>query len=112
MTADKTLAKSIGRAIAQHRISVGLTQEEVAVSLGLGNEAVSRIERGVAMPSLQRLYELANLFDCQAVDLLTEGSPHVDDQVRHLRQMIEPLKAEDRDLILRWVEQLSSRLSR
>jgi len=84
----------------------------VAAKLGIGNEAVSRIERGVAMPSLQRLYDLAKLFGCEAVDLLTEGSPHVDDQVRHLRQLLEPLNVEDRDLVLRLVEQLSSRLSR
>ena len=109
---EKTLAASIGRAIALQRTRASLTQEHVAAKLEIGNEAVSRIERGVAMPSLQRLYDLAKLFGCEAVDLLTEGSPHVDDQVRHLRQLLEPLNVEDRDLVLRLVEQLSSRLSR
>lgn len=110
--AGKNLAKSIGWAIAQRRVRVGLTQEEVAVKLEIGNEAVSRIERGVAMPSINRLSELSQLLGCETVDLLTEGSSHIDDQVRHLRHMLEPLKAEDRDLVLRLVEQLSSRLSR
>ena len=113
VNAEKSrLGKSIGRVISQQRVRAGLTQEDVAAQLEIGNEAVSRIERGVAMPSIQRLYELAQLFGCEAVDLLTEGSPHIDDQVRHLRQMLEPLKAEDRDLVLRLVEQLSGRLSR
>lgn len=109
---ENTLAKSIGRAIAQQRTGVHLTQEKVAAKLGIGNEAVSRIERGLAMPSIPRLYELADLFGCEAVDLLTEGSLHVDDQVRHLRRLLEPLGTEDRELVLRLVEKLSVRLSR
>lgn len=109
--AENTLAKSIGRAIARQRAHAELTQEEVAAKLGIGNEAVSRLERGIATPSIQRLYELAELFGCQAVDLLTAGSSHVDDQMRHLKQMLAPLKAEDRELVLRLVEQLSVRLS-
>jgi hypothetical protein len=44
------------------------------------------------------------------VDLLTEGSPHVDDQVRNLRSMLEPLDTADRELVLRLVAQLTARL--
>lgn len=40
----KRLAVLTGKAIAKHRIRMGLTQEEVGVRLGIGNEAVSRIE--------------------------------------------------------------------
>lgn len=109
--AENTLAKSIGRAIALQRTRAGLTQEEVAARVGIGNEAVSRLERGVVMPSIARLYELAEHLGCEAVDLLTAGSSHVDDQVRHLKRVLEPLKAEDRELVLRLVEQLSVRLS-
>lgn len=110
--AENKLARNIGRAIAQQRTKAGMTQEEVAAELGIGNEAVSRIERGVAMPSLKRLYELAQLFGCEAVDLLTAGSSHVDDQVRYLRLLLAPLAAEDRELVLGMVEQLSARLAK
>ena len=47
------LAGRVGRAISKQRIRCGLTQEEVAERLGVGNEAVSRIERGVATSSTQ-----------------------------------------------------------
>jgi transcriptional regulator with XRE-family HTH domain len=104
------LTASIGRAIAQKRSDAGMTQDGVAGKLGIGIEAVSRMERGIAMPSVARLYELAALFGCEAVDLLTEGSPHVDDQVRNLRSMLEPLDTSDRELVLRLVAQLTERL--
>ncbi|MBV7515889.1 helix-turn-helix domain-containing protein, partial [Pseudomonas sp. PDM25] len=53
----------VGRAIAKQRSRRGLTQEEVAERLGVGNEAVSRIERGIVMPNIERLLELAGIFD-------------------------------------------------
>jgi len=105
-------AQSIGRAIAKYRADAGMTQESVAASLGIGNEAVSRMERGIATPSIQRLYELAELFGCEAVDLLTTGSHHVDDQYRHLKQMLAKLDAKDRELVVSLLEQLSTRLAR
>jgi len=104
------LTASIGRAIAQKRSDAGMTQDGVAGKLGIGIEAVSRMERGIAMPSVTRLYELAALFGCEAVDLMTEESPHVDDQVRNLRSMLEPLDTADRELVLRLVAQLTERL--
>ena len=106
------LTASIGRAIAQKRSDAGMTQDQVAGKLGIGIEAVSRMERGVAVPSVARLYELAELFGCEAVDLLTVGSSHVDDQARHLKTMLEPLGTEDRELVMRLVEQLTERLQK
>ena len=109
---ENAMAINIGRSIAQYRLKQGLTQEWVAANLGIGNEAVSRIERGIATPSIQRLYEFAELFKCQAIDLLTEGSSHIDDQTRHLKQILQELDDEDRELVLRMVEQLSARLAK
>ncbi|WP_163571098.1 helix-turn-helix domain-containing protein, partial [Klebsiella pneumoniae] len=56
------LADMVGRAIARNRIASNLTQEQVAERLGIGNEAVSRMERGVVMPTVARLAELADIF--------------------------------------------------
>ena len=44
-TDQKALAEAVGRAIAKQRMRCGMTQDEVAEILGVGNEAVSRIER-------------------------------------------------------------------
>ena len=42
--------KAIGKAIAKCRKTAGLSQEEVAEKLKIGNESVSRMERGIVMP--------------------------------------------------------------
>jgi DNA-binding XRE family transcriptional regulator len=60
------LAVSVGKAIAARRQDAGLTQEQVAEQLKIGNEAVSRMERGLVMPTVARLLELADLFNCDA----------------------------------------------
>ena len=68
------LAKSVGKAIARQRQQAGLTQERVAELLGIGMEAVSRMERGIVVPTVVRLAELAQLFGCELADFLRETS--------------------------------------
>ncbi|WP_249976178.1 helix-turn-helix domain-containing protein [Vreelandella olivaria] len=107
---QKRLASNIGRAIAKQRIRSQLTQEEVAERLGVGNEAVSRIERGRVIPNIVRLLELAEVFNCEAAELLGQASLHVDDQTNRIKALLAPLKQNDRQLILDVIESLASRL--
>ena len=69
---EDQLARTIGKAIARYRQQAGLTQDEVAERLEIGGEAVSRMERGIVIPTVARLVELADMFQCEAADLLTE----------------------------------------
>lgn len=55
------LAGLISRAIAKHRLESGMTHEQVAEMLGVGNEAVSRMDRGLVMRTVARLVELAEI---------------------------------------------------
>lgn len=104
------LSKQVGRAIARHRALAGLTQEQVAESLDIGLEAVSRIERGIVMPNIARLIELADIFDCRAADLLSEASIRPDDQANQIVQLLSPLSHDDRQLLMEWFECLARRL--
>jgi len=106
------LAVVVGRAIAKQRIACKLTQENVAERLGIGLEAVSRIERGVVIPTVVRLFELADIFQCEAADLLTEASSRSSDQASHLNQVLSRLSASDRMMMLEVFERLSARLTR
>ena len=72
---ERELARFVGKAIASRRMAAGLTQEEVAEALKIGNEAVSRMERGTVMPTVGRLVALAEIFSCGVNDLLLEASP-------------------------------------
>lgn len=107
---SKQLAEVVGQAIARQRTRCKLSQEQVAERLGIGSEAVSRIERGVVMPNVERLVELATIFNCETADLLTEGSSRPADQARRLHDLLSRLEAPDRDLVMDVVERLVARL--
>ncbi|TBV09495.1 helix-turn-helix domain-containing protein [Phytopseudomonas dryadis] len=112
MSSDqKDLAEAVGRAIARQRVRAGLTQEEVAERLGVGNEAVSRIERGIVIPNIARLFDFASIFGCEATELLSEASPRPDDQASRISRLLTPLDQADRQLLVEMVERLSERLS-
>ncbi|MBU4626641.1 helix-turn-helix transcriptional regulator [Pseudomonas fluorescens] len=111
-TDQKGLAEAIGRAIARQRMRAGLTQEEVAERLGVGNEAVSRIERGIVIPNIIRLFDFASIFGCEATELLSESSPLPDDQASRLSQLLVALNQSDRQLLVEVIDRLSERLAR
>ncbi len=101
------IAVAMGRAIAGLRQRAGLGQEDVGARLGVGQEAISRIERGAVLPSVTRLYELAEVFGCRAEDLLREASERPQDGAAHLEKMLAPLAPADRKLVLDVAERMS-----
>lgn len=103
------VAKTIGRAIAKHRQTCDLTQEQVANKLNIGYEAVSRMERGVVIPTVERLIELAEIFNCQASEFLSEASMRPTDQAIYFSQMLSKLNDEDRQLSIEIIEKLVKR---
>lgn len=102
---------TIGRAVARHRTKSGLTQEQLGQELGLHDEAISRLERGVVMPTVPRLVKLAEIFECNVADLMTEGSSRSSDQAKHLRQLLGVLSTDDRTMVMQFVERLAGRLA-
>jgi transcriptional regulator with XRE-family HTH domain len=109
-TDTKELASVVGSAIARQRMACDLTQDQVAERLGIGSEAVSRIERGLVMPNIERLMQLADVFGCEASDLLMEASSRPEDQAVRITRMLSGLDANDRQLVLDLVERLAHRL--
>lgn len=71
----------------------------------------SRIERGLVMPNVERLVELAAISEYETADLLTEGSSLSADQARQLQSLLTSLSAEDRLLVLDIVVRLVERLA-
>lgn len=109
MAIDKmnTFNQTIGKTIAQYRQHKGLTQEQLAERLDIGYEAVSRLERGVVMPTVARLVQLAEILECQAADLLMQSSHRTHDQAAYIHNMLADLSAEERAVIVRVVQQLA-----
>jgi transcriptional regulator with XRE-family HTH domain len=54
----------MGRRISQLRKAKNLTQMGLADLLGVSFQSVSNWERGIAMPDISRLPELAQIFNC------------------------------------------------
>jgi transcriptional regulator with XRE-family HTH domain len=106
------IRKTIGQSIARARQDADLTQEAVAERLGIGPEAISRLERGVGSVTAERLVVLAEMFGCRSDQLLLAASQRPEDQAGALWSMLEGLSAEDRDFILTHVDQLVAHLRR
>lgn len=107
---EEAVIRKIGRTIATKRRAAGYTQEQVAERLQIGNEAFSRIERGLVSPGIFKLFEMAEMFECGVETFLIEGSLRPTDQAEHLQQMLAKLSASDRHMIVGIVEKLSLRL--
>lgn len=107
---EKAIAKAIGRAIAKKRTEKGLTQEDVAEKLNIGNEAVSRIERGTVIPNVVRLVELAEIFECETDELLIESRLRSMDHAKYLYELFERLNEQDKALLLHLMTTLAERL--
>lgn len=104
-------SKKIGKNIAKYRQRAGLTQETVAEMLHVGNEAISRIERGVIIPNAIRLLEFAQIFDCHVSNFF-DGQDMVNQQkISQINESIQRLSDTDKLLVLEIVESLVNRLS-
>ena len=109
-TSKQYLAEQIGRCVGKRRLSAGLTQYQVAEKLGVGYEAVSRMERGVTIPTIIRLAELAGIFGCGIEELLIETSNRAEDQSSQITDMLIKLSDEDRKMLLETIQTLYLRL--
>lgn len=100
------LVKAIGKAIASRRGQAGLSQETVAEALGISREAVSRIETGAAVPSVVRLAQLAEIFDCGLDALIVEASNRKADQAQRIAEMLDRLTLEKREILMGVIQQV------
>ncbi len=87
----------VGARLRAARRSAGLTQRQLAESLGVESITVSRWERGVTTPSLPRLRRIAELTETTVSDLV-RTSDAVTSHAAELAALREEL-AETRELV-------------
>lgn len=104
-----TLGKRLGQAIAKRRKARGLTQDDFAGIVEVDSVTVSRFERGTSVPSLQRLFVIAQALDASVSELLTETSPLPGDSAPRLAAILKGLKAADQQLVMDFVDLLQKR---
>ena len=61
----------MGARISAHRKNKGLTQEALANTLGVSNQAVSKWESGATQPELSKLIELSKIYQVSVDALLS-----------------------------------------
>ncbi|WP_230948583.1 hypothetical protein [Burkholderia vietnamiensis] len=64
------------------------------------------------MPTVARLVKLADLFECNAADLLTEARSRTSDQAKYVGQLLSKLGGNDRTMVVEIVERLAGRLAK
>lgn len=62
----------LGANIRSRRKELGLTQEQLAEKIGVGHQALSRIENGSMAPKMDRLPALAYALQCTVSDLFRD----------------------------------------
>jgi len=107
---EAQLAKAVGVAISRKRVEVGFTQEAVAEALEVGPIAISRMERGVVIPPLSRLVELAELFNCPVESFFGKATGLPEDSARSIATLLEGLERPDRQFIVELVEASANHL--
>lgn len=67
---DGDIRKLIGSRIAIARKAAGMNQEELAASVGVHKQTISRYERGVLVPDAKEICKMVSTLNCSADFLL------------------------------------------
>lgn len=66
------MKKEIGYRVKMARVNASMTQEELAEKANVSTSFISRLETGKILPSIERLYMLANIMNVGLQDLLCD----------------------------------------
>lgn len=109
---EDQFAKRIGRALAKQRLAKNLTQEQVAESIGVEQETISRFERGATIPPLLRLIDLSEFFNVPLDTFVRAGSARPLDQAIDIAAALNGLNEENRSWVHEWTVEMCRKLSK
>lgn len=101
------LTKIFGNNIRKRRKGLYLTQVELAERLGIGQQSLSRIERGVTAPKFERLEEIEDVLQC-SVSALFHAEPCEKGGIdRIVRENLQGLQEKEQKIILKLIAEVS-----
>ncbi|PZR36649.1 helix-turn-helix domain-containing protein [Caulobacter segnis] len=108
-----SLREQVGDLIRHHRDRAGLNQTQLADQIGMSQETISRIERGLLAPSFETLVDLAGALNVEVRDFFEIGDMAAregrDDPLVRLVGRLTELSGDD----VEWIDRLvSAALSR
>lgn len=99
----------LGKAIADRRKLKKLTQDDLAGMIEVDTETISRFERGVSLPSIERLWVIAATLDLGMADLVSKASRLHNDQIHTLAEIMKNLVAAEQQLLVDFAVLLQKR---
>lgn len=96
-------AKIFGTNVQRRRKILGMTQEELAERLDIGQQSLSRIERGTMSPKFERLAAFADLLHCTVAELFLCEKNSIGDMENMIANILQDANAEEKCSILDFV---------
>jgi len=106
-TAEDTLTRQLGKNIRSRRKQLGLTQEQLAEQIGVGHQALSRIEQGKMAPKMERLPSLAKSLQCSVSDLFRQDDERSISHAKRIEELLNGLSNDRKEFIISHISSLS-----
>lgn len=98
---DREAIEALGRAIAAWREARGMTQENLALQIGVTNVSISRYEAGKRKVSPGIMARISKALGVPAMAF--QFAPSDPDEARRIEQMIAVLQSKRGDAVDRWL---------
>ena len=95
------LKERFGAFIKKHRLAKKMTQEELAVALGLTKKSVCYFESGRTFPSQENIFKLATILD-MSLDEFVFGVSHFNHEISipQINEMLQTLSDREQGMAL------------
>lgn len=98
-------ASNVGKRIKSAREQLGLTQEQLAETIGLSSMHISVIERGVKPPKLETFIKIANTLGVSSDQLLQDEIINTNETVTtEISKLVENLPKHQQQIIAHCIE--------
>ena len=95
------LKESFGIFIKKHRVAKKMTQEELAIALGVTKKSVCYFESGRTFPSQENIFKLATILD-MSLDEFVFGISHFNHEISipQINEMLQTLSDREQGMAL------------
>jgi transcriptional regulator with XRE-family HTH domain len=100
--ARSAVAERLGLKVADLRLKLNLAQKELAAVAGTTTKVISQLERGVSVPSVEKLADIASALHAQLADLFEFAEDVSDRRHRamvHIGYMLRGRQAKDLEAV-------------
>ncbi len=101
-----TLKERVGNVISQKRKMLGLTQAQLAEKIGIEQESLSRIEKGVTGLKFSRLESLSYALECTVADFFRNDQNSKEEVFSIMRERIEKLSQSEAKFFIEVMEKV------